>query len=139
MPLLPVPVPLPEVPLEPLEPLVPMLPLPEVPPLVLPAEPLVPLCEPLPLVSPVLEPLLPEPLEPVLPLEWLFVLCFFLLDFLVDVLPDVPWSDCELALVSPVDELPLVWAWACVDPSIAIATEAPSRPFRNLFIFMSLS
>jgi len=51
----------------------------------------------------------------------------------------VLWS-CELALVPPlVDELPLVCACASTAPNIAIATEAPSRPFSNLFIFMSLS
>jgi len=39
----------------------------------------------------------------------------------------------------PVDELPLVCACALAAPSIAIATDAPIRPFSNLFTFMSLS
>jgi len=119
---------------------VPMLPVPMVP--LEPEEPLVPM---LPLLE---EPLLlsmPEPLdEPVLPLllEPELLLCFFaffLLDLWVVDLP-VVWSDCELALVvSPVEELPLVCACAFMVPNIAIATEAPNRPFSNLFIFMSIS
>jgi signal-induced proliferation-associated 1 like protein 3 len=113
----PLPLPLPPAPLELLEPLVPMLPLPEVPP-----------CELLP------DPLLPELLLPELPC---FLDCFFLLELLDE--PLEPWS-CELALLPPlVDELPLVCAWAVIAPHIATATEAPSRPFSNLFIFMSLS
>jgi signal-induced proliferation-associated 1 like protein 3 len=136
-------VPLPEVPLEPDEPLVPMLPLPEVPlapdepvPLPLLDEPLVPP----ELDPPVALPELPEPVEPLLlePELLCFFDCFFLLDFWVDDEPPEVWSDCELALLPPVDdELPLVCAWAA--PHIARATEAPSRPFSNLFIFMSLS
>jgi signal-induced proliferation-associated 1 like protein 3 len=118
-----------------------MLPLPEVPPLLLPDEPP---CEPLPLVSPMLDPLVEEPLEPVvpellLPLEPFFLWLFFFVDFLWDELPWVVWSDCELALVPPVDELPLVWSWAFTAPHIATAREAPSKPFSNLFIFMSIS
>jgi len=50
----------------------------------------------------------------------------------------VLWSDCELALLPP-EVLPLVCACAFIVPNIAIATEAPSRPFSNLFIFMSIS
>jgi signal-induced proliferation-associated 1 like protein 3 len=112
-----------------------MLPLPEVPPLLLPDEPL---CEPLPLVSPMPDPLEPEVPELLLPLEPFFW-CFFLVDFLCDELPWVVWSDCELAPVPPVDELLLVWAWAFTAPHIATATEAPSKPFSSLFIFMSFS
>jgi signal-induced proliferation-associated 1 like protein 3 len=51
----------------------------------------------------------------------------------------VAWSACALALVSPVVEALLLCAWALPTPNIAIANEAPSRPFSNLFIFMSLS
>jgi signal-induced proliferation-associated 1 like protein 3 len=51
----------------------------------------------------------------------------------------VAWSACALALVSPVVEALLLCAWALPTPNIAIATVAPSRPFSNLFIFMSLS
>jgi hypothetical protein len=62
-----------------------------------------------------------------------------LLDLWVVDLP-VLWSACELALVvSPVDELPLVCACAFTVPNIAIANDAPNRPFRSLFIFMSIS
>jgi len=62
-----------------------------------------------------------------------------LLDLSDDV-PDVLWSDCEVALLPPPDDpLLLDCAWALTDPSIAMATEAPSRPFSSLFIFMSLS
>jgi hypothetical protein len=31
------------------------------------------------------------------------------------------------------------WAWTVVAPNMAAATEAPSRPFNSLFIFMSIS
>ncbi|KQV52574.1 hypothetical protein ASC93_03990 [Massilia sp. Root335] len=60
------------------------------------------------------------------------MLCFF-----VVALPDVAWS-CAVALL-PVDALPLVCAWAFTVPNIATVTAAPSRPFSNLFIFMSHS
>jgi signal-induced proliferation-associated 1 like protein 3 len=124
--------PLPEVPLPvPIEPLpevpvpVPMLPLPEVP---------------LPMLSPVeleLEPVEPLLLEPELLL--CFFECFFLLDLWVDEVPVVLWSCAVALVVSPVEELPLVCAWAFTVPNIAMATDAPSRPFSNLFIFMLLS
>jgi signal-induced proliferation-associated 1 like protein 3 len=111
-----------------------------------------PLDEPLPMLDaplPMLELLLPDWLLPVEPLalEPLLVLlclwCFFLVDFLcvdeVLVLPVPVWS-CAVALVSPlVEELPLVCACAFMAPHIATATDAPNRPFSNLFIFMSLS
>jgi signal-induced proliferation-associated 1 like protein 3 len=51
----------------------------------------------------------------------------------------VAWSAWALALVSPVVEALLFCAWALPTPNIATATEAPSKPFSNLFIFMSLS
>jgi signal-induced proliferation-associated 1 like protein 3 len=142
VPIVPVPVPVPMVPVP-----VPMLPLPEVP-----LEPEVPLPVPVPVpIDPLLldEPLVPsmlpllELLEPVVPLllepELLlcFLACFFLVDFLWVGVLVVLWS-CAVALV-PVEELPLVCAWAVTAPHIAIATDAPSRPFNNLFIFMSLS
>ncbi|WP_162600558.1 hypothetical protein [Massilia sp. WG5] len=127
--------PLPEVPL------VPMLPLPEVPlepeePLPLPML-LLPLLE-VPLVPPMLllDPVLPVLLEPELPL--CFFACFFLLDLCVEDLL-VDWTACALALVSPVVDALLLCAWALPTPNIAIATDAPSKPFSNLFIFMSLS
>jgi signal-induced proliferation-associated 1 like protein 3 len=109
---------------------VPMLPL-------VPDEPDVPCISWLPVdVEPLLvEPLVP--LEPVLELELLFLWCFFLLCFLWVGVLDVAWS-CAVALLS-VDELPLVCAWAFIVPNIATVTAAPSRPFNNLFIFMSLS
>jgi signal-induced proliferation-associated 1 like protein 3 len=111
---------------------VPMLPLvPEVP-----DEPDVPCISWLPLDD---VPLLVEPLllEPVLMLlELLFLWCFFLLCFLWVGVADVAWS-CAVALL-PVAEL-LVCAWAFIVPNIATVTAAPSRPFNNLFIFMSLS
>jgi signal-induced proliferation-associated 1 like protein 3 len=85
-----------------------------------------------------LEPELVEPLllEPELALCFLW--CFFLLCFLVDDLL-VAWSACALALVSPVVDALLLCAWALPIPNIATATEAPRRPFSNLFIFISLS
>jgi len=95
-PLVPVPVPVPPAPLELLEPLVPMLPLPVVPP-VLPDAP--------PMLEPLDEPLEPaEPLEPLLPC---LLECFFL-ECLVDELPVAAWSDCEVAVEPPVEELSLV-------------------------------
>jgi signal-induced proliferation-associated 1 like protein 3 len=127
---------LPEVP-------VPMLPLPMVPLAPDVPVPVPVLEEPLVLVSPMLEPLveLPELVEPLLlepELLLCFFVCFFLLDFLAgDLL--VAWSAWALALVSPVVEALLLCAWALPIPNIAIATDAPSRPFSNLFIFMSLS
>jgi hypothetical protein len=51
----------------------------------------------------------------------------------------VDWSACALALASPVEEALLLCAWALPMPNIATATEAPSIPFSNLFIFMSIS
>jgi hypothetical protein len=69
--------------------------------------PLVPLAPPM---LPLLE--LPElpmlPLEPVLSLLLCFFECFFLVD-LWGVVVSVLWS-CEVALVPPVEELPLVCA-----------------------------
>jgi hypothetical protein len=53
----------------------------------------------------------------------------------VDELPDVDWS-CAVALL-PLDEP--VCACAPAVPNIAAVTATPSRPFSNLFIFMSLS
>ena len=35
--------------------------------------------------------------------------------------------------------VPVDWAWTVVAPNMAAATEAPSRPFSSLFIFMSIS
>jgi signal-induced proliferation-associated 1 like protein 3 len=99
-----------------------------------------------PLVPPMLEPLVELPELPELPLMSLplepelllcFFECFFLLDLWCDLLVD--WSAWALALVSPVCEALLLCAWALPAPNIAIAIDAPSRPFSNLFIFMSLS
>jgi signal-induced proliferation-associated 1 like protein 3 len=93
-----------------------------------------------PMLPPVALPALPELVEPLLldPELLCFFVCFFLLDLWVDEVP-VLWS-CGVALVvSPVEELPLVCAWAFTVPNIAMATDAPSRPFSSLFIFMSLS
>jgi signal-induced proliferation-associated 1 like protein 3 len=140
VPMLPLPdEPVPIEPLLPDEPVpvpVPMLPLPEVPVPV----PMLPLPE-VPLEPPMLPlPELPEPVEPLLlepELLLCFFDCFFLLDLWVDDVP-VLWS-CALAPVPLVDELPLVCAWTFTAPNIAMATDAPSRPFSNLFIFMSLS
>jgi signal-induced proliferation-associated 1 like protein 3 len=42
-------------------------------------------------------------------------------------------------LVSPVVDALVLCAWTLPAPNIAIAIEAPNRPFSNLFIFMSLS
>jgi hypothetical protein len=107
--------PLPPAPLELLEPLVPMLPLPEVPP---DDEPLA--------------------LEPLLPLWCL--LCFFLLECLLDEPPVEDASDCDEAPVPPpVDDVLLDCAWAFIAPDIASTTEALNRPFSNLLVFMSLS
>jgi signal-induced proliferation-associated 1 like protein 3 len=117
-----------------------MLPLPEVPLAPEAPLPLPPDVEPLPMLPlPMLSalPELLEPLEPELPLLPCFLVCFFLLDlWVVDELP-LLWS-CAVAPGSPVDEL-LVCAWAFTAPNIAMATEAPNRPFNTLFIFMSLS
>jgi signal-induced proliferation-associated 1 like protein 3 len=107
----------------------------------------------LPLMPVPLElPLMPVPLSPEVPLEVLgFLACFFLVD-LFGVVEVVPWSplvleapvwllpDWELAPVwLPWSAEPLVCAWAASPPNIAATTEAPSRPFNNLFIFMSIS
>jgi signal-induced proliferation-associated 1 like protein 3 len=164
LPLEPLPVPMLPVPLLPLPPvvppelLVPVAPMPPVPDPELPLMPLEPL-EPLELPLMPLEPLVPLEL-PLMPLSllplWLellcFLPCFFLL--LLSVVDElVPWSplvpdapvwllpDCELCPVElPLWSLePLVWALATSAPHIAAATEAPNRPFNNLFIFMTLS
>jgi hypothetical protein len=111
---------------------------------------------PLPEV-PLDEPFMPpldEPLdEPFMPLDelpdWLLpldlLLCdddFFLPDLFIDDEPvdDEPMLDwsCAVALV-PLDEPLPACAWAFMEPHIATTTDAPSRPFNTLFIFMSLS
>lgn len=99
----------------------------------LPDEPEVPCMSWLPVDD---EPLLVEPLVPLEPLLVDFLWCFFLLCFLWVGVLDVAWS-CAVALL-PVAEL-LVCACAFMVPNIATVTAAPSRPFNNLFIFMSLS
>jgi signal-induced proliferation-associated 1 like protein 3 len=104
-------------------------------------EPLPMLDEPLPMLLSdwLLLPVEPWPLEPLLELLWGFLDFFFAL-WVVDVLLPAPVWSCDVALVPPVEELlPLVCAWAFMAPHIATATDAPSRPFSNLFIFMSLS
>jgi hypothetical protein len=151
VPALPAPV-LPLMPLEPdVPPVLPLMPLePEVPP-VLPDEPPL-LLEPLPpapleLLEP-LVPMLPLPEvppddEPLAPLELLplcLLLCFFLVECLLDEPPVEDASDCDEAPVPPpVDDVLLDCAWAFIAPDIASTTEAPSRPFSNLLVFMSLS
>jgi signal-induced proliferation-associated 1 like protein 3 len=85
---------------------------------------------------------LPESVVPLLLLEPELLLCFFVCFFLLDLWVGVVvvLLSCAVALVgSAVEELPLVCAWAFTVPNIAMATDAPSRPFSNLFIFMSLS
>jgi hypothetical protein len=147
----PVPVP---VPIEPLVPLVPEVPLVPLVPPVMPL-PLVPLALPLPLVP--IEPVLEAPLEllvppvPLLPLVWwdlLLSFFCFLLELVVPLLelPEV-WSLACAPVCEPVrpDALPvwsvvlLVCALTLNEVAIAAATEAPSRPFKSLCIFMFIS
>ena len=125
----PVPVPPPEVPLLPL---VPIEPLPEVP-VPPPVLPLVALPE---------EPdVVPELLLPLLVLEEpLCFFCFFLLECLV---VSVCWSpDADEPVACELPDWPAVLldcACAFTETAIAAATEAPSRPFNSLCIFMSIS
>jgi hypothetical protein len=162
VPLLPL---VPPVPLEPLLPLVPPVPLvpllPPVPPV--PLEPLLPVpIEPL-------EPLLPLPIEPLVPLvplvasEPLCFLCFlwaffgFSLSLLVVVaLDELPalWSPicepleplcCPVVLLAPLVPPPpcpavlLDCAWTVKPLNIAATTDAPSKPFKSLVVFISFS
>jgi hypothetical protein len=114
---------------------------PEVPlllpePLVMPL-PLVPLALPLPLVP--IEPLLEEPLEPLLPLVLLLdlLLCFFCFLAALLCVVALAWSpDCALAL--PVCSVLVDCALALNETAIAAATAVPSRPFKSLFMFISL-
>jgi hypothetical protein len=163
LPVLPVPVPpepaplVPPVPLLPLLPPVPLLPL---APLPVPLAPLVSLSlGGLPLPIDPLDPLLPA--APLAPLEVLSFLCF--LSFLclgsawlepVVALLELPelWSliceplaplCCSVLLVAAAGSVPVRPAvlldCACtVSPlNIAATTDAPNRPFKSLFVFMS--
>jgi hypothetical protein len=54
--------------------------------------------------------------------------------------------DAPVWLLPDWEGLPASWsavlgvcAWAASPPHIAATTDAPSRPFNNLFIFMSIS
>jgi signal-induced proliferation-associated 1 like protein 3 len=142
------------VPVAPMDPVVPVVPVP-----VASIEPLVVLLVPI-------EPLVLEPVMPLVLLEpllrsWPPIGLPVSAALLVPVLLwSAPFCCCELP-VALADELPLLWsfmlelalvpaprvfwvpsldcAWTVVAPNMAAATEAPSRPFSSLFIFMSIS
>ncbi|GAB3382037.1 hypothetical protein GCM10027317_28340 [Massilia agri] len=151
-------------PVAPIEPVEPLLPVPMEP--VAPVEPVpVAFIEPLvvllvPMEPLVLEPVAPLVLEPLLR-SWPPIGLPVSAALLVPVLLwSAPCFCCELP-VALADELPLLWsfmlelalvpaprvfwvpsldcAWTVVAPNMAAATEAPSRPFSSLFIFMSIS
>jgi hypothetical protein len=150
----------PVAPMEPVVPVVPVVPVDPVAPVpVASIEPLVVLLVPI-------EPLVLEPVMPLVLLEpllrsWPPIGLPVSAALLVPVLLwSAPFFCCELP-VALADELPLLWsfmlelalvpaprvfwvpsldcAWTVVAPNMAAATEAPSRPFSSLFIFMSIS
>jgi hypothetical protein len=104
---------------------------------------------PLPLVPPLMPlPLVPPWLEPLLEVLC-FLLCFFLLLLWVVEAP-LLWSpmvpvaplwlpDVLLAPVPLWSVLLPDCAWTGSELNIAATTEAPSKPFNTLFIFMSIS